>query len=284
MKKSQIYNMIFLITILVIPFVSFATAATPNYVGIQEGQEIIWNTYFDDDPLEDFLEDWGLFSETFIDNWTDEFFDKEFDKDITGWKIKITEIEKEDDDDGDDYVEIDYRLYTKEEDTEWEVEDQKNSHDIWKYDEDLYVDWMYVNLFYHVIFLADIDVLPLVVADNVKWGKVADELDDELDDDFDGSDESAGADVATYMYFFTQKENGISAFFNFDEDDFEDFTMIAQFNDNGILMYYNWAYDGDTIIQLELQYRMVYQWWWAAALIAVAAIVIIIVIIIIKKR
>ena len=80
-----------------------------------------------------------------------------------------------------------------------------------------------------------------------------------------------------------QRENGISTYANWDEEDLDDFTSTAQFNYKGVLLYYIWAYDGDPIIELKLQYRMVYQWWWAAV-IALAAVVIIIMIIIIKRR
>lgn len=272
MKSTKIIFFLLITSMFLLPFINFATAAkTPNYVGIKEGDEIIWTTYFDDDPMEDYFEEAGM-SETWIDNYTDHMFDDEYDKDVVGWKIKILEIEKEDDDDGDDYVEYTYKLYIKEEDGDWEVEDKKDKAKIWKYDEDVYVDMAYFGL------------LSLVIADNVKWGKLAEELDDELDDDFDGNDESAGAEVETSLFFFMEKENGISTFMNEDEEDFDDWTTTAQYNDNGILMYGNYAYDDDIIFEFELQYRIVYEWWWAAVVIAVAAVVIVVVIIIVKKR
>jgi hypothetical protein len=272
MKSTKIIFFLLITSMFLLPFINFATAAkTPNYVGIKEGDEIIWTTYFDDDPMEDYYEDAGM-SEAWIDNETDHMFDDEYDKDVVGWKIKILEIEKEDDDDGDEYVEYTYKLYIKEEDGDWEVEDKKDKAKIWKYDEDVYVDMAYFGL------------LSLVIADNVKWGKLAEELDDELDDDFDGNDESAGAEVETSLFFFMEKENGISTFMNEDEEDFDDWTTTAQYNDTGILMYGNYAYDDDIFFEFELQYRIVYEWWWAAVVIAVAAVVIVVVIIIVKKR
>ena len=186
MRYNKILFSFLIISMLILPFISFATAATPNYVGIEEGDEIIWNVAIDDDPLEDYYEDLGA-PEWCIDNFTDDYFEDEIDKDVVGWKIKILEVEKEDDDDGDEYVEIDYRLYIKEEDEDWEVEDQKDSSKIWKYGTDKYVD----------LVSASMGLFSLVIADNVKWSKLAEEVDDELDDDYDGNDESAGAEVAT---------------------------------------------------------------------------------------
>ncbi len=275
--------MIFLITILIIPFISFATAAPiPDYVNINEGDELIWDVFIDDGEYEDYLTDLG-YSDEFAENYTKYIFDDELDDDIVGWKIKILEVEEEDEADDEKYVEYKYRHYIKEEDEDWKVEDQKDDRDIWKYDKDVYTDLFYAYTVAGSYGWYSGYAIPLIVADNVKWGKVAEELDDEFDDDYDRDDESAGAETATSMYFFMQKENGISSFVNDDEDHLEDFTLIVQFTDNGILLYYNYAYDGDTIVEFELQYRMVYQWWWAAALIAVAAIIII-VIILIKRR
>ena len=271
---------------LLLPYINFAVAAeTPDYVGINEGDEFIWDVIIDDDQYEDFLEDLG-YSETFIENYIDDTFEDELDDDIIGWKIRILELEEEDEEDDDKFVKYKYRLYTKEEDKDWKVEDYKDNKDIVKYDDDVYADMIHAAVITTALSFISIDVIPLVAAENAKWGKIADEVDDELDDDFDGKDESGGAEVTTSLYFFMQKENGIFAYVNFDEDDLEDITIIAQFNDNGILMYYNLAYDDDTVIELELQGiqgRMVTEWWWAAVVIALAAVVII-VIIVIKRR
>ena len=89
--------MIFLIAILIIPFISFATAApTPDYVGIDVGDELIWDVTIDDGQYEDYLEDIG-FPEAWSENFTKDMFDNELDDDIVGWKIKILKLEEEDD-------------------------------------------------------------------------------------------------------------------------------------------------------------------------------------------
>ena len=287
MRYNKILFTLLITSMFILPYINFAVAApTPDYVGIDEGDEFIWDVVIDDNQYEDFLEDVGL-SEATIDNIIDDRFDDELDDDIIGWKIRILKLEEEDEEDDEKFVKYKYRLYTKEEDEDWKVEDYKDNKDIAKYDDDVYTDMIHAGIISIAASFISIDVIPFVVAENAKWGKVANEVDDELDDDFDGKDESAGAEVATSLYFFMQKENGIFAHVNSDEDDLEDITIIAQFNDNGILMYYNLAYDEDTVIELELQGiqgKMVTEWWWAAVVIAVAAVVIVVVIIIIKKR
>jgi len=270
---------------LILPFINFATAASiPGYVGIEEGDEFIWDVSIDDNQWEDLLEDLG-FSETFIDNY--DVFEDELDDDIIGWKIRILKLEEEDEVDDEEFVKYKYGLDTKEEEGDWEEEDHKDNKDILKYDKDVYTKMMYDAAIYIGAGIIGRELIPFVVADNVKWGNLANEVDDELDNDFDGNDESAGAEVTTSLYFFMQKKNGISILINYDEEELEDITIIAQFNDNGILMYYNLAYDGDTVIELVLQGlqgRMVTEWWWAAVVIAIAAVVIVIFIIVIKKR
>ena len=287
MRSKKILFVLLITSMLILPFINFATAAsTPGYVGIEEGDEFIWDVSIDDNQWEDFLEDVG-FSETFIDNYMDEVFEDELDDDIIGWKITILKLEEEDEVDDEKFVKYKFRLDAKEEDEDWEEEDYKDNNDIWKYDKDVYTEIMRWAAILTGNGVVSRELIPFVVADNVKWGNVANEVDDELDDDFDGNDESAGAEVTTSQYFFMQKENGIFILVNFDEEDLEDITIVAQFNDNGILMYYNLAYDGDTVIELVLQGiqgRMITEWWWAAVVIAVAAVAIVIVIIVIKKR
>ena len=277
MKFIKIIYFILMTSMLMLPFINSAAAVkTPDYVGIEKGDEIIWSTKFDNEPFEDYLEDWGV-PETAIDNYTDNMFNDETDTDVVGWKIKILEIEDEDEQDDNDYVEYKYKLYIREEDGDWEVEDQKEDAKIWKYDKGVYVD-----------LVSEVWALmapySLVLAKNVDWDKVASKVDDECDDKYDGDDKSAGAEVATSPFFFMQKENGISTYSNANEEELDDFTAISKYNDDGILMYYNWAYDGDTFYEFELEWRIVYEWWWVAAVIAMAAVVTVMIIIIIRKR
>ena len=103
----------------------------------------------------------------------------------------------------------------------------------------------------------------------------------EFDDYWDGPDEDAGARVAKTLY----KENGISTFWNPDEDEFDDFEATSQYNDDGVLMYYEWSYDGDPIIILELEGKFFYEYWEIILAVAVAGVVgVILIVVIIKRR
>jgi len=229
------------------PMVSTVRAAKPDYVGIDVNDVIIWTVTIDDDPLEDYLEDDG-YSEAVIENYSDNFFDDDWDKDVIGWKVVILEIkdEKEKEYNGDDVDVVPYlfNFYIQEEDEDWEEEESNVGGTIGNYagdGKDVYVDRvsLTMGLFYWI------------AGNNINWKKLADEVDEEWEDDWDDDDEKASASVESSLY----KDNGISTTFNPDEDDFEDFDSIAQFNDDGVLMYYEWNYDDDPIIILELEGR-----------------------------
>ena len=240
---------------------------------------IIWRVTIDDDPYEDYLEDYG-FSEAFIENYSDNFFDDSWDKDVVGWKVVILEIkdEKEMDYKGDDvdYVPYFYNFYTREEEDDWDEEREYDKGTIGGYKgegKDLYVDrvWLDMGLFY---WIAD---------NNINWKQLADEVDEEWEDDWDDDDEKASASVESSLY----KDNGISTSWNRDEDKFEDFSSIAQFNDDGVLMYFEWNYDGDPIIILELQGRFFQENFLiivGGAIAGVAIIILIVTLVIIPRK
>ncbi|MHA1467465.1 MAG: hypothetical protein ACTSP6_05235, partial [Promethearchaeota archaeon] len=231
MKISKGIPYFLIISMLFVPMVSTVRAADkPDYVGIDVNDVIIWRVTIDDDPYEDFLEDYG-YSEAVIENISGNFFDDSWDKDVIGWKVVILQIkdEKEMDYKGDDvdYVPYFFNFYVKEENDDWDEETEYDKGTIGSYSgegKDLYVDrvWLHMGLFY---WIAD---------NNINWKQLADEVDEEWEDDWDDDNEKASASVESSLY----KDNGISTTFNPDEDDFEDFDSIAQFNDDGVLMYY----------------------------------------------
>jgi len=258
------------------PMVSTVRAAKPDYVGIDVNDVIIWTVTIDDDPLEDYLEDDG-YSEAVIENYSDNFFDDDWDKDVIGWKVVILEIkdEKEKEYNGDDVDVVPYlcNFYIKEEDEDWEEEESNVGGTIGNYagdGKDVYVDRvsLTMGLFYWI------------AGNNINWKKLADEVDEEWEDDWDDDDEKASASVESSLY----KDNGISTTFNPDEDDYEDFDTIAQFNDDGVLMYYEWNYDNDPIIILELEGRFFQENFLIILGGAVAGVVVVVLIIVLIKR
>lgn len=250
MKILKLIPYFLIISMLFVPMVSTVRAeAKPDYVGIDVGDVIIWRVFIDDDPYEDYLEDAGV-PESIRDNITDAIFDDAWDKDVIGWKVVILEIkdEKEMDYKGDDvdYVPYLFNYYITEDlgARDWEEEDTNEKGTIGNYagdGKDVYVDRVSVMT----------GLLYWIAGNNINWNQLANEVDEEWEDDWDDDNEKASASVESSLY----KDNGISTTFNPDEDDFEDFDSIAQFNDDGVLMYYEWNYDDDPIIILELEGR-----------------------------
>jgi len=257
----------------------------PDYVGINENDVFIWKITIDKDPFEDYLEDYledvGLsdaFIEEFIDNMTDLIFDDEWDEDVKGWKMVILDIKNEKefdyDNDENDQVPYLYNFYTTEDydKKDWDKEEMNGRGGIAKYDKDFYV-WRTDTSFGMGLYYG-------IVANNINWEKLADEVDEEFDDEWDGKDESAGAKVAKSEY----KNNGISTFWNPDEDEFDDFEATSQYNDDGVLMYYEWSYDGDPIIILELEGKFFYEYWEIILGVTIAGVAVVVLIVVIIKR
>ena len=255
-------------------------AGKPSYVGINENDVLIWKVTIDEDPYEDYLEDTEFFTDAEIDNMTDSMFDDDWDEDVEGWKVVILEIKDEKEfkynwsgTEENDVVPYLCNFYITEdyEAQDWEEEDMNERGGVAKYDRDYYVyRTSYVMGLYY-----------MVAANNINWKRVVDEADEEFDDEWDGKDQDAGARVAKNFY----EENGIITFFNPDEDKYDDFEAISQYNDDGVLMYYEWTYDGDPIIILELEGKFFYEYWeviLGAAILGV--VVVVVVVVIIKKR
>jgi hypothetical protein len=264
MKKTQKYNFILLLWLLILPLIGFAAAAeTPDYVGISEGDEIVWNTTFDEGPYEDYLEDRYDWDDDTIDAYLDAnpICDDETDEDIIGWKYVILEIKEEKEYDlGDDFpinlfldedeydgVPYLYNFYTLEDEDEWDEEETNERSEIYQYDRDLYVAFLRM-------WGPSRGLFSPFVSKGVNWDRVISEVDEEFDDDY----EEAGASrPKVTTYFIEQEADGIKTFLDAGEelgnDDVGEFESLSLYNDDGILQYYEWTYDGDPIYLLELE-------------------------------
>ena len=303
MKKTQTYNVLLLLWLLILPFISFAYAAeTLDYVGINEGKNIIWKTTFDEGPYEDFLEDAG-YSEAQIEAIMDDnpVFDGEFDEDVEGWKFVILEIKNEKqydledvypglEDDEYDGVPYLYNLYiTKNfEEKTWDEKETNERAEIYKYDKDLYYEIIdgHEQVIFPLtgLFTPSMGLFYPIIAKGVNWDRLISGVDDEFADDY----EDAGASKPTdTTYIIEREENGIKTFRDLGDDvgddDIDEFGSIAIFTDDGILKYYEWVYDGDPMWLLELEESWFVANWWIIAIKAAVAVIIII-IIIVKRR
>ncbi len=247
----------------------------PSYVGVDVNDVFIWKVTIEPDAFEDFYEDAGA-SDTWIDNYSDWFFDDEWDKDIEAWKIVIVDMndEKEFDYKGDDNDKVVYYLnwYTTEDydEKDWDEEEMNARGAIVKYDKDYYTDRS----------LGLLGLYYAIAANNINWDKLADEVDEELDDEYDGDDQDGSAKKLTSGY----KDNGISTSFNVDDEEFDDFDTIAKYNDDGVVMYYEWSYDGDPIIILELEGQIFYEYWHIILGITVIGVVSVVVVVVVVKK
>jgi hypothetical protein len=286
--------MLLLLWLLLLTFSTFSYAATPKYVGIEANDTYIYETTYDEDTLEDYIEDFLEevgFSESEIEDEIDLI---NMDEDAI--KIKIVILDVDDDEKspwGEDGVRIIYNYYIGYEDAdeEWDLEKKDETWAIWDFDDEwyawniLFFDWEHdiddedpedSDLYTHLR-----GENPWFVSTKTKWGEVEEELEDYYDDDehFDK------ASVKT-----EKGKNGFQMTLDDDEDDdFEEVKYIYEYDDNGVLMYYERLYDGDTIVKVETLQRKVTQFiddnilWIVIGAIAIVAIIVVI-IVLIKRR
>ncbi|MBD3254810.1 MAG: hypothetical protein GF383_06940 [Candidatus Lokiarchaeota archaeon] len=297
MKISNTLFACLIMVSMLIPIIETVKAAdAPNYVGINDDQEFVWDTTYDKSPLENYYEDaYPSASEDWAENETDYYFDmREWDEDIVARKIVITKIKDEDDedwngitDDEDDvnYVEIKYELWEtddKGDEDAWDDIDKSEKVSLYEGEEIVYADGLIV---INTLFWGDRCFT--FVPKGLDWDDVIDEVDEFYDDE--NLDENYGVStVKTTSFFFFEKYVGFETLIEFDDDDLEDFESIAKYTDDGVMYYFEWTYDGDMIAKYELSgiFGDFFQenWWWMLLAAIGLVVVIVIVVVLVKRR
>jgi len=321
MKLSKILMFSFVLLCFILPYITIAQAADkPGYVGVNEDQEIIWNTEFDKGPLEDYAEDLGYAEGKPRDDFVAGLWDpSEFDDDAVKWKVIVKDISEEKDTDYDgnfidvkdiDYVKLTIAIYDQEEGEEWDDVDKSEKYKLYDSEEELYADQVIESMDDYGFGLGSLTVTsaPLAPIDrSVEWpcffvpkrlklDDICEEIDDEVEGDISlyNRDDKYDIGAEDVDYFFRKKDVGLTTSREALSTEtlfgpVEEFDSVIKFTDEGIMYYYEWSYDGDTIAKFELDsiggVYLVENWWWIA-LIAGAIIigVIIIVVVIAAKR
>ena len=306
MKKLQIYSMILLVWLLLLMGSTFTQAATPKYVGIQAKDTFEWSTTYDEDPLEDFYEDLEEAGE--ISGAQLEYLEEALDvqEDLVKAKIVILDVNDEETEPwGEEGVKITYNYYLMEEDEEYELEKQDETFGIWKYDDDIYgddhnfaTDEFGFSTYHFFEFNWDDDQNdpnpdeheiwkfiegenPWFISTKVDWGEVVEELEDEYEDDLDYDDVSIRREKDANKLYITLDED--------EDDDVEAEKWIVEYDDNGVLMHYEWQYDGDPIVIVQTQVSQIREFisdnmiWIIIGAIGIVAVIIVI-IVLIKRR
>jgi len=307
MKKIRIFIFSLLLISLFLPYIAVVRAREPKYVGIKEGDTFIWNTEFDKGPLEDYFVDTGdteedaeRFANIYFRAW-------HIDEDYEAWKMVIHKIGDEGDDRywDDDFsfdeevlrVKYQYSLYKTKDKADpdaWKTRESWDSARLWDNDERFY----WVRLFSSsrgIETLEDWDFPEFIVAKNLDFGEIVKHhekwIEDNKHDDYNDVgtvkiQHFAGEKV---VGIWTEENNGdvYPAFKN----EIEDFESEARYNDDGVLYYYEWSYDGDTIAKFEKEYIFgqntefyFENWWWMSLVAGAVVIGVIIVICIIRKK
>ncbi len=245
MKRSKNYVTILFIGGFLISTAKFVLAEEkPGYVGIQEGQEYIWNINYDEDVMEQLFEDGG-------------YPLPEDDIDIEAIKIKIENI---DDEEKIDYygsgVNVDIEYYTTKNRAKdvWVKDASRDATIIWEYDDDIYVQIAFLGIFF--------------IATNPDWPDAIEEASEQFDD----------MDVDWEV---VQNWNGIQLTMD-SEGSMEEIIITSRYTPTGVLDFYEIIYDGKRACTLQLEGSINYIL--IGSIITIGIIVSIVSIIIVKVR
>ena len=311
MKKSKILLFGLLVITLLIPFIASAKAADiPGYVGVKAGQTYVWDTEFDGGPYEDYYEAFGITDKDLLENYAFIRMEwHEWEEEVTQWKLNIYDISEGKDEDitapgasiADEYqyVRIDYTLKEYDGDVGYwrRIESYETGH-LWESDEEF---WGKLLLdFEEGIYFAssngkgDNNYPALIVPNDLDWDQVARVMVDQYK--YGSKEDAYTADEVEIQYFLGDKDVGIKT--EYDpafiwpqfEDELETFESISKYNDDGVLYYYEFTYDGDIIAKFELKGMLGYNtfitenWWWMAIVAGAACVGVIILICVIKGK
>ena len=333
MKKSKVFSIFLLMTILIVPLMAMATMVTaadkPKYCGVNEGQVITWNTEFDDGPLEDYIED--RFGEHLTNIQMDAYLEAlwdplEYDDDVVAWRVTIEDIEKEKDKDYDgehfdendvDYVRLEISIYETEDKMDldaWEAVDRIEKFNLFDDEEKVYADFLRegaddqgMGLYYYspngdyIADLAAPGVTPMepewpmfFIPKSLDFDDVVDEVEELTEREIPAIDDYYSVGTEDINYFFQDKDVGFDTNLEYIPGSYtyvskpEDFDSTIKFTDDGIMYYYEWSYDGDTIAKFELDtiggVYLIENWWWIALIAAGVGVLIIVIIILIKRK
>jgi len=292
MKKSKIYNMLLLMGVLFLTLSVFTLAATPSYVGIEANDTYTWETTYDEGPWKDYVEDNmedDHYSEAVIELALDQI---DMNEDIEGIKIVVLDVDDEEKETFyDDGVRIIYNYYMKEVDEDWDLEEEDETFAIWKYDYDVYTmgffafDW--ASSYdkdkgeLHVMEFLEGEN-PWFISTKVAWKEVEEEIEEKYEDDYHYDEVSVKVD---------RDNDRLEVFLDRDEDDdIEEIGWIIDYDNNGVLEYYEYSYDGEpiVIVQTQLKRARIFiednMLWIILGSIGVVAVIVVIVVVIIKKK
>ena len=280
MNRKKVFYFLFLWGLFLLPLVNFAVAQ-PSYVGINEGESYEWNTSFHKGPYEDYLVDFG-FSEAYAENLTDFIFDSlGIDTDIDGWRVYITEIQskKEYNYAGGEYdgVNYIYNFYERKEGGDWEREEYNKRAVIMEYDLYLYllnIDFEEGKGFFPP-GITPFDMKLWFTPTDTNWRRIASNIDYLYQQYYYGDGE---ADTEYCTYFFIQEDCGMSTSMNSEyNSQMKEFGSVVRYTHEGVLLHYEWTYDGHIIMEIDLEGSFLREnSWWLIPLIVIIIVLVII--------
>lgn len=252
-------------TICFLPLIYSASAYDDKewYVGINENDTYIYLITMDEGPYEDFLETLG-FTDAAIDAIIDSM---DLDEDYEAYKIYILKIKEEDKYSSYEGVQYYYNTYVTENraGNDWELQGHNIRAIIFKYTDQ---KQLYKGSVNGEVY-GPMGLISFFIGNDVNWKELANEVNDKFEDRYSKRDGGAKR-INNGIFTFCKPDTfGITYL--------EKFRSKSIYSSQGVLTYYEWSYDGDIIMKLELETALFVEYWLIILIIAGVAVVIVII-------
>lgn len=260
MKTKQKYYTLLVVVLFILPILNSISvvAQGADYIGIHENDSYIWDITYDEDMDKDLGDDTGINTTLF-----------DFNDDTKALKHVITWVGEENKFSGDEGVNYKTNKYDSKkpgnvigQGYNWKLEDSGEEFVILKYDsyDNSVLNHYQMCAMWGVFFTAN----------DVDWAEVVKELNDDL---------GGSKDWATYS------ESRIrihihEADYDYQEHEYKikEIDINSEYTNEGVLEYYKFEYDGETIITLQLVNAFWVQYWVFViiGIIALGAIIVVV--------
>ena len=290
-KRRYFINKISIILIITItilfltPFIQPAQASTSFNVGVNKGDEFTWKTEYNNDRLEDLIfesindnhipylpypeDDFIMIMCPYNDTYWTLYNLPSFSEKTQAIKLKVTSI---DEDEEIEKIHCDYFKSENRNENIW-IDQKEAVNVVYKYSSGTYfnlfseeweeaifynVEVSYGGYIYAFYPMVDVELFPagldigFFIDQNANFKRLSQKFNGEFRDDV-REDRKVDYNQANNELHFYIDDNKY--------DDFETREYIVRYSDKGVLLYYEWKYDGHTLMKIELEWAFFYQYW-----------------------
>ncbi|MHA1146798.1 MAG: hypothetical protein ACTSR8_00970 [Promethearchaeota archaeon] len=234
-------------------YCQIGNAALQDHLSFNANDEFTWTAKMDKEGLEAFEDDFAVPE------------DYSFNKDLHGFKIEISSIEKEKEQNGSKVSEIEIHYYENEnsKEADWELSKDKSETMAYAYEKEVYAEGEFLlKLIYGAV---------LFIPDNVDWKEVAKEAEKNLE-----------TDVTLDKFEIHALDAGLELMLKY--EDTEELKLSIEYSSAGVLSAYKLEYNDQLVMESTLETLIIPWEIIVGFIILIAAIIVGVYVFIIRPR